>query len=331
MTQPYDVIGLGNAMVDVLAQCGDDMLHDQGIQKGVMQLIDMDRAVDLYAAIGPAREISGGSAANTLAVLTSLGGTGAYIGKVRDDQLGQIFAHDLRAQGCDYLGPWAAADSAAETGRCIVLVTPDGERSMNTYLGASEHLAAQDLTDVDFAAAKWLYLEGYRFDGPDSFAAFDQAIAATRAGGGRIALTLSDPFCVGRHHAAFLALAQDHVDLLFCNRAELCALYVSDDLPHALMRAGADVDMVVCTDAENGVHIAHNGAVQHIPTHSVDIIDATGAGDAFAGAFLWGLCAGHTLDLCARMGNLAAGHIITQIGARAMVDLRQLYSDHGLI
>ncbi|MEM9972134.1 MAG: adenosine kinase, partial [Pseudomonadota bacterium] len=223
MSKPIDVVGIGNAMVDVLARCDDAFLTEAGVEKGIMQLIDMDRAVSLYAQVGPAKEISGGSAANTIAVIAALGGATAYVGKVKDDQLGHIFAHDLRAQGAVYETPLAPAAEVAETGRCIVLVTPDGERSMNTYLGVTENLAPADIDEAQIAGAGMIYLEGYRFDGPDSHAAFAKAIAAAKGAGAKVSLTLSDPFCVERHRDAFRMMIRDHVDVLFANRDELCS------------------------------------------------------------------------------------------------------------
>ncbi|HSG55962.1 MAG TPA: adenosine kinase, partial [Paracoccaceae bacterium] len=224
----YQIVGIGNAMVDVLARANDAFLAEAGIEKGIMQLIDMDRAVDLYSRIGPAKEISGGSAANTIAGVAHLGGRTAYVGKVKDDQLGAIFAHDLRAQGAVYETAFAPKDAPQETGRCIVVVTPDGERSMNTYLGVTEFLEPSDIDPAMMAEAEWIYLEGYRFDGPESHAAFAKAIEACKGAGGRVSLTLSDPFCVSRHRDAFRSMIQSDVDLLFCNRAEIMSMYGDD-------------------------------------------------------------------------------------------------------
>ena len=327
----YQVVGIGNAMVDVLARADDGFLDTAGVQKGIMQLIDMDRAVDLYDRIGPAKEISGGSAANTIAGIAQLGGRTAYVGKVKDDQLGAIFAHDLRAQGADYATRLAPKTEVAETGRCIVIVTPDGERSMNTYLGVTEFLSPDDIDDAQMADADWIYLEGYRFDGPDSHAAFAKAIAACKGAGGRVSITLSDPFCIARHRDAFAAMIRDHVDLLFCNRAEMLAMYQTSDFEAALARAAAEVDMVACTDSGNGVHILSNGARWHVPAVPTDIVDATGAGDLFAAGFLWGLTAGYDLESCGKMGNLAASEVISHIGARPETDLRTLFAKHQLL
>lgn len=327
----FQIVGIGNAMVDILARCEDAFLGEAGIEKGIMQLIDMDRAVDLYGKIGPAREVSGGSAANTIAVIAALGGRTAYVGKVKDDQLGKIFAHDLRAQGAVYETSFAAADAPDETGRCIVLVTPDGERSMNTYLGVTEFLTPADIDEAQMAAAEWIYLEGYRFDGPDSQAAFAKAITATKGAGGRVSLTLSDPFCVERHRDAFRKMIQDGVDLLFCNRVELLSMYQTEDFEAALAEAAGEVDILAVTDSENGAHVLSGADRWHLPVAPVDIVDATGAGDAFAGAFLWGVAEGHGLDLCGRMGNAAAGSVIQHIGPRPEADLRAVFKAAGLL
>ena len=327
----FQVVGIGNAMVDVLARAEDAFLAEAGVQKGVMQLIDMDRAVDLYSRVGPAKEISGGSAANTIAGIAHLGGRTAYVGKVKDDQLGAIFAHDLRAQGAVYETALAPKSEEAETGRCIVIVTPDGERSMNTYLGVTEFLASDDIDTEQMAQADWIYLEGYRFDGPESHAAFAKAIDACKGAGGRVSITLSDPFCIERHRAAFRDMVRDHVDLLFCNRAEMLSMYQTEDFDNALAQAAFDVAIVACTDSEHGVHILADGQRWHVPAVPTDIVDATGAGDLFAGAFLWGLSNGHDLEVCGKMGNLAASEVISHIGARPEADLKAIFKAQGLL
>lgn len=327
----FQVVGIGNAMVDVLTQETEAFLSEAGIEKGIMQLIDMDRAVDLYSRIGAAKEISGGSAANTIAGIAHLGGRTAYVGKVKDDQLGAIFAHDLRAQGAVYETKLAPKDAAQETGRCIVIVTPDGERSMNTYLGVTEFLEPSDI-DVDMMAdAEWIYLEGYRFDGPDSHAAFAKAINACKSHGGKVSITLSDPFCVERHRDAFRMMIREDVDLLFCNRAEMLSMYQTEDFDVALATAAKEVSIVACTDSDNGAHILSGGQRWHAPAVPTQIVDATGAGDLFAGAFLWGLTNGHDLETCGRMGCVAASEVISHIGARAESDLKALFAQHGLI
>ena len=326
----FQVVGIGNAMVDVLAETEDAFLEANGVGKGIMQLIDMDRAVELYSRIGPAREVSGGSAANTIAGIAHLGGRTAYVGKVKDDQLGAIFAHDLRAQGAVYETTLAPKDAEQETGRCIVLVTPDGERSMNTYLGVTEHLAPSDIDEAQMADAEWIYLEGYRFDGPESHEAFAKAIGAAKAAGGRVALTLSDPFCVDRHRDAFRRMIVEDVDLLFANRAEILSMYRTDSFDAALDIAASEVGIVACTESEKGAHIVSDGSRWHVPAVPTKIVDATGAGDLFAGAFLWGLSEGHPLDICGRMGCVAASEVISHIGARPEEDLAALFRRHGV-
>ncbi|MGB8812199.1 MAG: adenosine kinase [Paracoccaceae bacterium] len=327
----FQVVGIGNAMVDVLAHADEAFLDANGIGKGIMQLIDMPRAVDLYDRIGPAQEISGGSAANTIAGVAHLGGRTAYVGKVKDDQLGRIFAHDLRAQGAVFETPLAARNSEQETGRCIVLVTGDGERSMNTYLGWSEFLTPDDIFEDQMAEADYIYLEGYRFDGPASHEAFAKAIRACKGAGGRVSITLSDPFCVERHRDAFRKMIVDDVDLLFANRAELLSMYQTEDFAAALKAAAAEVAIVACTEGENGAHILSDGKHWHVAAIPTQIVDATGAGDLFAGAFLWAITNGHDLETAGRMGCIAASEVISHIGARPEADLRALFAQHGVL
>lgn len=330
MSKQFNVVGIGNAMVDILARCDDAFLSDAGIEKGIMQLIDMPRAVDLYSKIGPAQEVSGGSAANTIAVIAALGGDTAYVGKVKDDQLGAIFAHDLRAQGAVYETALAPKTAEDETGRCIVLVTPDGERSMNTYLGVTEFLTADDIDPAQMAEAEWIYLEGYRFDGPDSHAAFAKAIEATRSSNGKVSLTLSDPFCISRHRDAFRDMIRDGVDLLFCNKAEALAMVQRDDFEAARAELAAEVDILAVTDSENGCFIHQGDQSWHVPATPVEIVDATGAGDAFAGAFLWAITHGADLPTAGKMANVAAGSVIQHIGPRPEANLTALFKENGL-
>ena len=328
--KPYQVVGIGNALVDVLSHIEDDFLAEHRVEKGIMQLIDTARAVELYGRMGPAREVSGGSAANTIAGLAALGARTAYVGKVRDDQLGAIFAHDLRAQGADYATPLAPPGHAHETGRCLVLVSPDGERSMNTYLGVSEFLAPSDIDEAEMAAAEWIFLEGYRFDGPDSIAAFAKAVGAAKRAGGKVAITLSDPFCVERHRDEFLRMIRADVDLLVANEHELQSLYLTASLEDAMARAEAEVPLTACTVGARGAHILGQGERVHAPATKVTVVDATGAGDLFAAGFLYGLTSGRDRLTAARMGCLAAGEVISHVGARPEADLRRLFADAGL-
>ena len=329
MTERFDVVGIGNALVDVLARVEDDFLTENGVEKGVMTLIDTARAADLYARMGPATEISGGSGANTIAGLAMLGSRAAYVGKVKDDQLGAIFAHDMRALGATYETPMATGDHDFETGRCMVLVSPDGERSMNTYLGVSEYLSPSDIDEEMMARADWLYLEGYRFDGPDSHEAFARAISACKRGGGRTSVTLSDPFCVDRHRDAFRRMIRDDLDLLFANEHEVMSLYQTASLEEALAAVAVDVRLAAVTVGPQGAWVIEDGQRISVPTALVEVVDATGAGDMFAAGFLHGLAEGRAPEACARIGSMAAGEIISHMGARPETDLKALVAGVG--
>lgn len=330
MTKKYQVVGIGNALVDVLANCDDSFLSDNGVEKGIMQLIDTTRAADLYGMMGPAKEISGGSAANTIAGIAALGGRTAYVGKVKADQLGDIFAHDMRAQGADFEVPRSPKDEVDETGRCMVLVTPDSERSLNTYLGVSEHLGPDDVDPAMMAEAEWIYLEGYRFDGALSHAAFAKAIEACKSTGGKVSVTLSDPFCVDRHHQAFRDMIRDHIDLLFCNEHEMAAMYPADTLDESIAQAAERVEIVACTVGAKGAIIVKDGIRVEAPAEATSVVDVTGAGDLFAAGFLHGLVNGRDMLTCGRMGCIAAGEIISHIGARPEADLGALFREKGL-
>jgi sugar/nucleoside kinase (ribokinase family) len=330
VTKAYQVVGVGNAIVDVIARIEDDFLARNGVEKGIMQLIDRDRAVELYSRMGASREVSGGSAANTIAGLAALGARTAYVGKVKDDQLGAIFAHDLRAQGAEYTTPFAPRDHPHETGRCMVLVSPEGERSMSTYLGVSEFLSAVDIDEAQMARAEWLFLEGYRFDGPDSHAAFARAIRACKSAGGQVAITLSDPFCVERHREAFLAMIRRDVDLVVANEHELKSLYETHDLAVAMDRAEAEIRMTACTVGARGAHLISGGQRFHAAAMMAQVVDATGAGDLFAAGLLHGLTTHRDMLTCLRMGCVAAAEVISHIGARPEADLLALFAAEGL-
>lgn len=330
MNKPFQVVGVGNAMVDVIASVEDPFLAEMCVERGIMQLIDTARAVELYGAMGVAREVSGGSAANTIAGLAALGARTAYVGKVKDDQLGAIFAHDLRAQGAGFSTPRAPADHPAETGRCLVLVSPDGERSMNTYLGVSEFLGPEDIDEDEMAGAEWIFLEGYRFDGPDSHAAFAKAIRAAKAAGGKVALTLSDPFCVERHRDAFLAMIRADVDLLMANEHELKSLYLTEDLAAAMDRAQAEIPVTACTIGAGGAHLIAGETRAHAAAEATRVVDATGAGDLFASGLLYGVATGRDWKTCLRMGNVAAAEVIGHIGARPEASLPEIFARAGL-
>jgi sugar/nucleoside kinase (ribokinase family) len=326
----FQVTGIGNALVDILAHIDEAFLVANGVQRGIMQLIGMERAVELYGHMGPATEISGGSGANTIAGIAALGLRTAYVGKVRDDQLGSIFAHDLQAQGATFRTARAPRTHAHETGRCMVLVSPDGERSMNTYLGVSEFLTPSDIDEAMMAASEWVYLEGYRFDGPESHEAFAKAIRACRGAGGKVSVTLSDPFCVGRHRAAFRRMVREDIDLLFANEHELVSLYETATLGAALEAARAEVPMTACTVGPEGAIVVAGERTVTVPTEAKAVVDATGAGDLFASGFFCGLLEGRDLATAGRMGCIAAGEVIGHIGARPEAVLRAMFRAAGV-
>ena len=318
MTERLDVVAIGNAIVDVIATVDDGFLAANGVGKGIMTLVDQERSAALYAAMPPAREISGGSAANTAAGLGAIGARAGFVGRVRDDQLGRIFAHDIRALGVRYDGPFAP--EGPETSRCLVLVSPDGERSMSTYLGASTGLGAEDIDAGLLGRADWLYLEGYLYDTPEAKEAFAHAIRAVKDGGGRASLTVSDPFCVERHREDFRRLLPQ-LDLLFANRAELLSLYQTDDLEAALDSVSRDVPLAAITLSGDGAVVVRGGSRAPVPAIRTKVVDTTGAGDLFAAGFLAGLIRGADDTACARMGCAVAGEVIGHIGARPEADL----------
>ncbi len=312
----YDVVAIGNALVDVLDHVDEPTLAAWGVTKGIMQLIDVERARELYGLMDRAVALSGGSAANTAAGLALLGSQTAYIGKVRDDDLGQVFADDLHNLGVDYPTVRMATGAAPETGRSLILITPDGERSMNTYLGASEFLTPDDIDADCVTHTDWLFLEGYRFDGPDSQVAYRQAAGLCRAAGGRVALSLSDPFCIKRHREAFVDLIRTGSDMVIGNREEFKVLYEVTTLEEVKARAAQESALIVCTCSEDGVLLIEKGSISHVAAPRTAIVDATGAGDQFAAGFLHGLCAGRTLDDAARLGCSMAAATIVRVGAR---------------
>jgi sugar/nucleoside kinase (ribokinase family) len=328
--KPYQVVGIGNALVDVICPVDDAFLEANGVTRGIMQLIDLERSAELYAAMGPARAISGGSVANSIGGLSGLGARTSFVGKVRDDQFGEVFAHDMRAFGASFDTPPAPAGHPLATGRSLIMFTPDGERSMNTYLGIAETLGPADIDPHLMAATEWLLLEGYLFDRPESQAAFTRAARAAKTAGGRAAITLSDPFCVERHREAFLTLIRSDMDLVVANEHELMSLYLTDDLETAMARAQADVPITVCTVGARGAHVLANGTRVHAPAAPVTVIDVTGAGDLFAAGFLHGLTTGRDWLTCARMGCAAAGEVISHVGARPEADLKALFAAEGL-
>ena len=328
MNKKFSVLGIGNAIVDILIKTNEDFLSQHNIKKGVMQLVDLERANLLYSNIGTKPEISGGSGANTIYGLASLGIATSYIGKVKDDMLGNRFRSDLLNMNVHYKTILADKISAAETGRCIVFVTPDGERSMNTYLGVTEHLHVDDIYIDDIQNSDWIYLEGYRFDGPDSELAFNRATKIAKKNSSKVALTLSDPFCVERNMEAFKKIICNDVDLLFCNEAELKLLYSTPNLDDAIQRSSNDIQMLACTLAERGAIISNKGNIISVPAIKTKVLDTTGAGDLFAAGFLYGLVKQLNLHTCGQMGNLAASEVISHLGARPESDLKKIFNEH---
>jgi sugar/nucleoside kinase (ribokinase family) len=326
----YDVLGIGNAIVDVLARTDDDFLVKQKMPKGSMSLIDESRAKSIYDAMGPSTEISGGSAANTIAGVASFGGRTAFVGKVKDDPLGKAFTHDIRASGVAFNTP-PAKDGPA-TARCYILVTPDGERTMNTFLGAAQNLSPGDVSAEEIAAAKITYLEGYLWDPKDAKEAFRKAAKIAHEAGRTVALTLSDSFCVDRYRGEFLALVRDRVvDLLFANESELKSLYETADFDAALSALKKDAKLAVVTRSEKGAVVVEGDKTEAVPAAPVDrVVDATGAGDLFAAGFLHGLAKGFPNAASARLGALAAAEVISHIGARPARKLADLAKEHGL-
>jgi sugar/nucleoside kinase (ribokinase family) len=312
-----DVVGIGNALVDVLSHETDEFVRRLGLAKGSMHLVDEERAREVYAAMGPGVEISGGSAANTIVGVASFGGRAQYVGKVRDDQLGEVFSHDLRSVGVGYATP--AATSGPSTGRCLIVVTPDAQRTMSTYLGASTRLGPSDVEKPLIERARILYLEGYLFDPPEAQEAFRVAAGIAHAAGRKVALTLSDPFCVDRHRAAFLDLVEHHVDILFANEAEICSLYRERDFEGVLPHVRRHCEIAALTRSERG-SVVVGGDGLHVDA----VVDTTGAGDLYAAGFMVGLSRGLPPAICGRLGAIAAAEVISHVGARptrALADL----------
>jgi len=318
-----DVIGIGNALVDVLCHESEAFLERHGLAKGTMHLIDEARARVLYDAMGPAVEISGGSAANTIVGVASFGGRAHYVGKVRNDQLGEVFSHDLKSVGVHYTTPMAT--SGPSTGRCLIVVTPDAQRTMNTYLGASTQLGPADVDAGLIARGRILYLEGYLFDPPAAQEAFRAAARFAHAAGRKVALTLSDPFCVDRHRAAFVDLVERHVDVLFANEVEICALYEANDFDAALQQVRRHCEIAALTRSERGSVVVSDGEVHVVDPQKVGaVVDTTGAGDLYASGFLFGLSRGMDLPACGRLGSLAAAEVISHVGARPLAPLADM-------
>ena len=322
-----DVVGIGSAIVDVLTHADDDLLEREGLTKGSMQLVDADRSAALYSAMGPATEVSGGSVANTIAGLASLGNRVGFVGKVRDDQLGTIFTHDIRAAGVEYEVPPATEGPA--TARCLIFVTPDAQRTMNTYLGIAGRLGPDDVDPAFVARGRVVFCEGYLWDVPDAKEAIVKAMAAASEAGNRVAFSLSDGFCVDRWRDEFLALVDERVDILFANEGEITSLYQVEDFEEARELVRGRVEIACLTRSEQGAQIVTEHDTYNVVIERVgDVVDTTGAGDLYAAGFLHGLATGRDLGVCGRMGALAAAEVISHVGARPELPLQELFEAH---
>lgn len=325
----FDVVGIGNAIVDVLSNASDDFLAERKLDKGSMRIIDAEEADVLYTEMGSGIEASGGSAGNTIAGLASLGGRAAFVGKVKDDQLGEIFTHDIRALGVHF--ETAMAISGPPTARCLILVTPDAQRTMNTYLGACATLTVDDVDDEIICASAITYLEGYLWDPPEAKLAFRKAMSVAHGAGRQVALTLSDAFCVDRYRDEFQELIANEVDILFANEAEIMSLYRTDSFADALQRVRSNRGIAALTRGDQGSVIVRGEESHVVAAESTEkIVDTTGAGDQFAAGFLFGLTQGRDLATSGRLGGIAAAEIISHYGARPEVSLADLARSKGL-
>jgi fructokinase len=317
-----DLLGIGNAIVDVLARADDGFLAAQGMAKGTMALIDAAAAERIYAAMGPGVESSGGSGANTCAAAAALGARVGFLGKVAEDELGRVFAHDIGAAGVRF--PTAPLKDGAPTARCLILVSPDGQRTMNTFLGACVSFGEADVDEAEVASAGVTYLEGYLFDPPAAQAAFRKAARVAHGAGRKVALTLSDPFCVGRHRAAFRDFVRGETDILFANEAELLSLYETADFDAAVAGVRGEVGLAAITRSERGSLVVCGTATHEVAAAPTKVVDTTGAGDAYAAGFLAAHARGLTLPECGRWGSVAAAEAISHFGARPQADLKAL-------
>jgi sugar/nucleoside kinase (ribokinase family) len=326
----YDVTGIGNAIVDIIGRCDDSYLATIGAAKGSMRLVDADEIAKIYAGMGPAVEISGGSAANTLAGVASLGGRAGFIGKVADDEFGRIFSHDIKSIGVSFTAQ--PVTGSMPTSRSLILVTPDGERTMNTFLGVSTDLDHSQLDRSLIRDSAILYLEGYLFDRAEAKRAFEEAVTEAKASGRKVALSLSDGFCVDRHRAAFLGLIRSGVDIVFANESEIKSLYETSSFDVAASNARRDIKLAVLTRSAKGSHIFSDGQDFAIAAEPIaEVIDTTGAGDLYAAGFLYGHAKGLSLETSGKLASLAAAEVISHIGARPAVGLNTLARQKGLI
>jgi sugar/nucleoside kinase (ribokinase family) len=331
MVQPlHDVVGLGSAIVDIIARCDDAFITAQGLEKGIMRLIDTGEAARLYGQMGAAVEVSGGTVPNSCVGVASFGGKAAFMGKIAADQFGEIFTHDLRAIGVSFAA--RPVEGSAPTARSLILVTPDGERTMNTYLGAAAELSMREVDADLIGASKTLYLEGYSFDGAPAKSAFHEAASIARASKTTVALTLSDPFCVERHRQSFHDFIKSGVDLLFANESELLTLYETGDLTEACTRLRADCALAAVTRGEKGSLILTPERIIEIEAEPVArVVDTTGAGDLYAAGFLFGCARGLDLRVCGQLASIAAAEIISHIGPRPETPLAGLARARNLI
>ena len=327
----YDVLGIGNAIVDILTTAEDSFLSAQGMTKGAMALIDEPRAAAIYAAMGPGSEISGGSAANTIVGVADFGARAAFVGKVKNDQLGQVFTHDIRAAHVAF--HTKPAEDGPASACSYILVSPDGERTMNTYLGAAQNLRSADIDSAQVAASSVVYLEGYLWDPPEAKEAFLKASKVAHENQRTVALSLSDPFCVGRYRGEFLDLIRKkNVDLVFANEAELKSLYETTDFDAALRQLGREAQVAVVTRGEQGCVVVSKDRRVEVPAFPVaKVVDTTGAGDLFAAGFLFGLVLGSSHEDAGRLGALAAAEVIQHVGARPQTSLKALAKKHTLL
>jgi sugar/nucleoside kinase (ribokinase family) len=327
----HDVVGIGNAIVDIIVRCDEAFLVRQGCRKGSMRLVDEPAIAGLYGAAGPGIEISGGSAANTMVGVASFGGRAGFIGRIANDAFGEVFGHDIRAAGVTFTTP-PAPPGGEPTGRCLVLVTPDGQRTMNTFLGVSPQLGAADTDGELIASARILYLEGYLFDRPPAKAAFRRAAAAAAGAGRMVALSLSDPFCVDRHRSEFREFVRTNADILFANEAEILSLYETTSFEEAARHAGRDCKLAALTRSEKGSLVLSQG--RELPVSAAPVarlVDTTGAGDLYAAGFLFGIAAGASPQTAGELGSLAAAEVIGHIGARPEAKLIDLARARGLL
>jgi sugar/nucleoside kinase (ribokinase family) len=318
----FDVLTLGNALVDVLVHADDDFVARTRVERGAMTMVDADRSDEIYAEMGPAVEASGGSAANTAAGVASFGGKAAYIGRVADDTFGKVFAHDLRSAGVHFESPFAVTGSP--TGRCLVIVTPDAQRTMCTYLGAGAELDESYIDEALVESSAVTYLEGYIWDPPAAKEAVRRAASIAHRADRRVALTLSDPFCVGRHRDEFRELVENDVDILFANEHEITMLYEVDTFDEALQHARGHCEIAALTRGPHGSVIVAGDSMHVIDPCPVEVVDTTGAGDAYAAGFLYGLTHGLPLVVCGKLASLGASEAISQLGARPASDLSEL-------